>query len=60
MNPDLREGIHYSIMFYGGRLLNHLSADDPDITEFIKLRRLNRHLAVVMDSDKASATQVDQ
>lgn len=54
MNPKLQEGIHYSIMFYGGRLLNHLSADDPEITEFIKLRRLNRHLAVVMDSDRAS------
>ncbi|ROT43839.1 hypothetical protein CHR62_15615 [Pusillimonas sp. NJUB218] len=24
--PELVEGLHYSIMFYGGRLLSHLSA----------------------------------
>lgn len=54
LEPDLIEGVHYSIMFYGGRLLSHLSADDEEVSEFIDLRRLNRHLAVVMDSDKAS------
>src|SRR4029078_1131837 len=52
--PDLTEGIHYSIMFYGGRLLSHLSANDDDVTEFINLRSLNQHLALIMDSDKAS------
>lgn len=51
-DPDLKEGIDYSIMFYGGRLLNHLSAHDPDVDEFISLRRLNRHLIVMIDSDK--------
>lgn len=54
--PKLDEGIHYSIMFYGGRLLAHLTPHDPDVSEFISLRRLNRNLAVVMDSDKASGT----
>lgn len=54
-NPDLIEGIHYSIMFYGGRLLSHLSADDPEVTQFISLRKINRNLAVVIDSDKKSA-----
>jgi predicted ATP-dependent endonuclease of OLD family len=53
--PQYQEGIHYSIMFYGGRLLSHLSADDDDVTEFIELRALNRHLALVMDSDKKSS-----
>jgi len=53
--PDLVEGLHYSIMFYGGRLLNQLSAHDPDIDDFISLRRLNRNLAIVIDSDKRSA-----
>lgn len=48
------EGLHYSIMFYGGRLLNGLTADDPtEVAEFISLRRLNRYMVVVMDSDKA-------
>ncbi|PSO20302.1 AAA family ATPase [Bradyrhizobium sp. MOS003] len=53
--PKLKEGIHYSIMFYGGRLLSHLSADDDEVSEFIQLRSLNRHLCVIMDSDKATA-----
>lgn len=53
-DPSLIEGIHYSIMFYGGRLLNHLSADDRDVQEFIALRRLNRHIAILIDSDKTS------
>jgi hypothetical protein len=51
--PELVEGIHYSIMFYGGRLLSHLSAsDDEEINDFISLRSLNRHIALIMDSDK--------
>ncbi|MGJ4931480.1 hypothetical protein ACQR1I_30395 [Bradyrhizobium sp. HKCCYLS2038] len=52
--PDLVEGIHYSIIFYGGRLLSHLSADDEEVTEFIRLRSLNQNLCVLMDSDKSS------
>jgi hypothetical protein len=42
-------------MFYGGRLLSHLTAEDEEIDEFIGLRALNRHIAIVIDSDKASA-----
>jgi len=42
-------------MFYGGRLLSHLSADDNEISEFIGLRALNQNLALVMDSDRRSA-----
>lgn len=49
------EGIHYSIMFYGGALLKHLTANDPSVDEFISLRRLNRHSAILIDSDKTSA-----
>lgn len=50
--PELIEGVDFSIMFYGGRLLSHLSAQDDEITEFISLRRLNRHVSILMDSDK--------
>ncbi|WP_372395289.1 AAA family ATPase (plasmid) [Azospirillum sp. HJ39] len=49
---DLIEGIHYSIMFYGGRLLSHLSADSEEVKEFIALRSLNQNIAIVIDSDK--------
>ena len=52
---DLKEGTHYSIMFYGGRLLSHLKADYSEVDEFIELRSLNRNLAIVIDSDRASA-----
>lgn len=53
ISPKLIEGVHYSIMFYGGRLLKHLSADDPEVGDFISLRRLNRHIAIVIDSDRS-------
>lgn len=53
--PELTEGIDYSIMFYGGRLLSHLTANDPEIEDFISLRRLNRNIAILIDSDKKSA-----
>jgi hypothetical protein len=50
--PSLKEGIDYSIMFYGGRLLAHLSASEETIDEFIELLRLNRFSSIVIDSDK--------
>jgi predicted ATPase len=56
VDSSIEEGIHYSIMFYGGRLLSHLSANDEEINEFISLRKLNRNIAVVIDSDKKSPT----
>ena len=51
--PDLVEGIHFSVMFYGGRLLRHLTATDSTVEEFIRLPRLNRNLALVIDSDRS-------
>ena len=52
LDPSLIEGLHYSVMFYGGKLSSHLSANDPVVGDFISLRRLNRHAVIVMDSDK--------
>lgn len=47
------EGTHYSIMFYGGALLNALSPlDSEEVEEFISLRNLNRYMVVLIDSDK--------
>lgn len=53
---EIIEGIHYSIMFYGGRLLSHLSADrdddiDEDINALIAVHKLNQNLAFIIDSD---------
>ena len=55
---DLQEGVHYSIMFYGGRLLSHLDFDgtgewdDEAVTELIDLAKINRNSAIILDSDK--------
>ncbi|MFC1613952.1 ATP-dependent endonuclease [Gemmatimonadota bacterium] len=54
-DDSLEEGIHYSIMFYGGRLLSHLAYDNPEVEDFIQLSRLNRNAAIIMDSDRAKA-----
>jgi predicted ATPase len=58
LDSSLIEGTHYSIMFYGGRLLKHLTVDDPEIDEFISLRRLNRHVSILIDSDKTAPRKV--
>ncbi len=50
----IREGAHYQCVFYGGRLLAHLSATDPtvDEDEVVKVFRVNRNALIIMDSDK--------
>ncbi|MBL7705626.1 MAG: AAA family ATPase [Taibaiella sp.] len=56
VDPDLIEGYHYSIMFYGGRLLSNLSLDYDNLeNDLISLIRLNRNSFVVMDRDGSSA-----
>lgn len=55
LDSTLQEGIDYSVMFYGGKLLSHLSANEEALDDFISLRRLNRSSAIVVDSDKSSA-----
>lgn len=49
---DIIEGFHYSIMFYGGKLLKHLSADDDNIDKFISLLSINRKSSIIIDSDR--------
>ncbi len=53
-DADLEEGSDFSIMFYGGRLLSHVTAMDPEVATFVSLRRLNRNVAIVIDSDRSS------
>ena len=56
VDSRLKEGIHYTIMFYGGSLLSHLTASDDAVDEFINLRELNRNMAVIIDSDRSQPT----
>lgn len=52
-DPALIEGVDYSILIYGGRLLSHLSADLTEVDDFIALRKINRNMAILIDSDRA-------
>lgn len=56
--PDLIEGTHYSLMPYGGRLIDSVTVrteDDPQIEEdLIKILQLGRRCTVIADSDKQS------
>lgn len=49
---ELKENIHYQILFYGGRLLSHLSGRVEVSNDLIQLFRANRHSIIMIDSDK--------
>ena len=52
-DKELIEDVHYTIMFYGGKLLANLTAKSPDEAgELISLIRINRNAAIVIDSDR--------
>jgi hypothetical protein len=51
---EIKEGIHYQCVSYGGKLLTHLSGKDPEAgsgNEF-SVFRVNRNAIVLMDSDR--------
>jgi putative ATP-dependent endonuclease of OLD family len=58
-NGAIREGAHYQCVFYGGRLLAHLSASDPtvDVDDVVRILRVNRNAILIVDSDKATSKQ---
>lgn len=52
LSPELKEGLHYSIMFYGGRLLSNLTFDFNWFNnEIIPLIKINRNAFVIIDRD---------
>lgn len=50
----LEEGRDYQILYYGGRLLSHYSADDEQ-KELMNVLITNRNAAIIMDSDKRNS-----
>ncbi len=56
MNPNqFVEGRDYSIMFYGGKLLSHLTFAAGIIADdLIKLLRINQNAVIIIDSDRNS------
>lgn len=55
----LQEGTHYQCVFYGGRLLAHLSAEAADTTDnnWLKILKVNRNAIMIIDSDKRHKAQ---
>lgn len=53
-NGELKEGLQYQVMFYGGKLLARVSAD-PKNNEQANLLKINRNSSIVIDSDKRSS-----
>lgn len=54
-NGELVEGNHYQCVFYGGRLLSHISASGPGTNEDaqgVEILRVNRNACVLIDSDR--------
>lgn len=51
----LKEGTHYQCVFYGGRLLAHLSAHSEEQQETIDILNVNKNALLIIDSDKSSA-----
>lgn len=52
----LKEGTHYQCVFYGGRLLAHLSAQSDEQQETIDILSVNKNALLIADSDKVSAS----
>jgi energy-coupling factor transporter ATP-binding protein EcfA2 len=49
----LQEGVHYRIMFYGGKILSHFDATAPeDQHNLVQILSINRNAALIMDSDR--------
>ena len=54
--PELEEGKDFTIMFYGGNLITHLSfEEDIDVDGLIDLSSINVNSAIMMDSDIKNA-----
>lgn len=56
---QLREGAHYQCVFYGGRLLSHLTAkiSKDELLQLVNIFLVNSNSAVIIDSDKRSRNQ---
>lgn len=54
---EIKEGAHYQCVYYGGRLLAHLSAEAPGVEadEVVRILRVNRNAIMMIDSDKRSS-----
>jgi putative ATP-dependent endonuclease of OLD family len=55
----LREGAHYQVLFYGGKLLAHLDSVPPEEeSETIHILTTNRNVAILIDSDRRNEQDI--
>lgn len=56
---ELKEGIDYQCVIYGGRLLAHLSADEPvEVSSRVQILNVNRNMIMLIDSDKKNIKDI--
>ncbi len=56
LDPSIQPDIHFTIMYYGGKLLSHLTLDAEKITnELIPLHKINKNVFIIMDRDGFSS-----
>lgn len=55
-DDQIKEGIHYQCVFYGGRLLAHLTAlnEETEEEKEVNILKVNRNAIILMDSDKST------
>ena len=53
MAPHLKEGLHYSIMFFGGENYKHFLKEE-EIFSLAIVNKLNPNLGIILDSDRKS------
>lgn len=51
IDPVLKENVHYTFLYYGGRLLSHYTASEQEQKDFIDILLTNRNSAILIDSD---------
>lgn len=55
-NSEFLEGSDYQFLYYGGKLLSHLSTLPPaEAEQYINILTTNRNAAIIIDSDKRSS-----
>ncbi len=57
LDATLIEGVHFTVMFYGGSLLSGVTASgeptNEDLERLVPLRSINRNCVAVIDSDRS-------
>ncbi len=58
LDPNLIPDVHFTIMYYGGKLLSNLSFDAEKLTnELVPLHKINKNIFIIMDRDGFSSVQ---